>query len=412
MHIKRMRVYLLILVIGLAAVSGIGLAADDLDQEEIFLPLVVNMLPPPLLQDAWVVDQSDIRSETFAPGETVEYHIRGDNPSYTAVGVLYRWQQSGDCGESQVFEETLTVPAGAWAYQHTGVTLDCLGTYTNTVTITYKGSTSTLTTYINVVNTSSQIVVSQSHGFEKCGLPSIEQMGIWKQESPYDVFNIYLGGDHFACNLLIDADWVRATALQDWDFILTWAGHGTSCWEAGKTNYHPISSDPTEAYQEGRIAAEEAIGAARNLGFLGQKIIYYDVEGYSDIDPTCRPAMEAFLEGWAARLHENGDKAGAYGSPCRSYIMDWADNDPPLDDIWFARWSYDEYYKLASVWDDPSASCALPNDVWANNQRIRQYAGDHSETWGPCDEDDDTCTINGITSNVLSGEITKLLLGE
>jgi len=230
MQIIRMRVFLLVLVVGLTAVGGIGLAADNLAQQNLYLPVILNMLPPPSLQDALVTDQSGIRSDTFAPGETVEYHIRGHNRSYTKVVVLYRWSQSGECEQDQVHEETLTLPAGDWEYQHTGVTLDCLGTYTNTVTITYKDSTSTLTTDIEVVNTSSQIIVSQAHGFEKCGLPSIEQMQTWAQESPYEVFNIYLGGDHFACNLLIDADWVRQTAGQGWDFILIWAGHGTSCW--------------------------------------------------------------------------------------------------------------------------------------------------------------------------------------
>jgi len=267
-------------------------------------------------------------------------------------------------------------------------------------------------TTFQVMDTSSQIVTGENiHGFEKCGLPSPAQMAIWKQASPYSVFNIYLGGAHFACNLLIDADWVQEVAQQGWGFILTWAGHGTSCWEAGKENYHPISSSSAEAYQEGRDAAEEAVAAARNLGFLGQKIIYYDVEGYSDVDDTCRPAMDAFLEGWTTRLHEVGDKAGAYGSPCRSYITaDWVDHNPILDDVWFARWSFPDYDEYATVWDSDTVSCPLPNDVWAGQQRIRQYAGDHSETYGTCDEGDDTCTINSITSNVIVGEITKLVV--
>ena len=175
------------------------------------------------------------------------------------IEVRFRWSQTGDCGENLLYEELLTLPAGNWEYQFSGVTLNCLGTYANTVTISYNDYASTYTTNFEVVDTSSQIIISEAHGFEKCGLPSIDQMAIWEQESPYDVFNIYLGGDHFACNLLIDADWVRATAVQGWDFILTWAGHGTSCWEAGRLNYHPISSDPAEAYQEGRLAAEEAI---------------------------------------------------------------------------------------------------------------------------------------------------------
>jgi hypothetical protein len=411
MIIKTTHIFLLIMAVGMIAVTGIALAASDLSQsEQIFLPQIMKILPPPTLQDAWVTDQIGIRSDTFAPGESVEYHIQGENPSDVSIQVDFKWSQVADCGESQVHEETLTLPPGRWSYHFLGNTLGCLGTSENTVTISDGDNTSTITTNTKVLDSSSQIVVSQSHGFEKCGLPSIEQMATWKQESPYDVFNIYLGGEHFACNLLIDADWVREIAEQGWDFILTWAGHGTSCWEAGRSNYHPISSNPSKAYQEGRLAAEEAIAAARSLGFLGQKIIYYDVEGYSDVDDTCRPAMVAFLEGWAARLHESGDKAGAYGSPCRSYMMDWADNDPHLDDIWFARWSYDSYDQAATVDDSESTYCPLPDDVWPGKRRIRQYAGDHAETWGTCNGDD--CTINSITSNVMYGEITELLLGE
>ena len=183
------------------------------------------------------------------------------------------------------------------------------------------------------------------------------------------------------------------------------SGHGTYCWEERTSEYHPISSNPIKARREGRAAAEEAIAAARELGFLGQKIIYYDVEGYANV-PTCRVAMDAFLEGWAERLHESGDKAGAYGSPCLSYIGDWWDNNPLLDDIWFSRWSYSGFTPDISLFGDV---CMLTDSMWTDNQRIRQYAGDHSETYGPCDEGDDTCTLNGITSNVLAGEITGLL---
>jgi hypothetical protein len=412
MQMKKTSIFLLVLIVGIAAMAGIGRAEEDENPPvgTIFLPQIYAIQPPSTITDAWLTDQSAIRSDTFAPGEIVTYQIRGNNPRNWPVEVNFSWQQVGDCGESQLYEQTLTLPAGDWVYQYDGVALDCLGAYDNTVTITADDFTDTLSTQGKVVDTSSDIITRQAvHGFEKCGLPSIEKMQTWAQESPYTVFNIYLGGDHFACKLLIDADWVRATAAQGWEFILTWAGHGTSCWEAGKDNYHPISSKPAVAYQEGRDAAEEAIGAARSLGFLGQKIIYYDVEGYTnDENSVCSKSMQAFLEGWAARLQENGDKAGAYGSPCRSYILDWWTNDPLLDDIWFARWSYEEYTEGVTV--DDSGSCALPDKVWPG-RRIRQYAGDHNEEWPACPAENCTA-INGITSNVIYGEITRLLIGE
>ena len=419
MKIKRMPIFLLVLIVGLVVVGWISQAADALAADDppfltISLPVILFQPPPPVLLDAWVSDQTGIRTEIYRPGETVWYHIHGNNSANTMTEVHFQWNQSGDCGENLLFDQMLTVPAGEWGYQFEGVMGNCLGSYANTVTISREDDSSTRTTDFSVVDTSSQIIISQSQGFEKCGLPSIEQMGIWAQESPYEVFNIYLGGDHFACNLVIDADWVRVTAQQGWDFILTWAGHGTYCWEENTKEYHPISSNPVKARREGRAAAEEAIAAARKLGFLGQKIIYYDVEGYADV-PTCRVAMDAFLEGWAERLHDSGDRAGAYGSPCLSYILDWVDNNPALDDIWFARWEYNDdgeysYNEFATVNDSNSQYCPLIDSIWPE-QRIRQYAGDHSETWPEC-PDENCTTINSITSNVLDGEITKFLLGE
>jgi hypothetical protein len=407
----------LILIIGSALIIGMGIAASQAEAQattetQLFLPITFLPKPKPEFTDIWLEDGLGIRNTTYRPGETAEYWIRGFSDATKNIEVHYTWNQTGPCGSTLVYSDTITLPPGAWSFSHTGALPTCVGTYTNVAEITIEDHTATHMTTFQIMDTSSQIIPGDAHGFEKCGLPSVEQMAIWKLHSPYQVFNIYLGGDHFACNLLIDADWVQAVAAQGWDFILTWAGHGTSCWEAGKENYHPISSDPATAHQEGRAAAEEAIVAARDLGFLGPKVIYYDVEGYSDIDPTCRPAMDAFLEGWTTRLHEAGDKAGAYGSPCRSYISaDWVDHDPMLDNVWFARWIYDSKYDPSvTVWDDPTVSCPLPDDVWAGQQRIRQYAGDHSETYGPCEEGDDTCTINSITSNVIFGEITRLLL--
>jgi hypothetical protein len=412
MRAKLTRSILLILILASFLIVGAGIAAAQANSEtQLYLPLTFLPKPEPELTDSWLEDVNNIRNTGFQPGEPAEHWVSGFSDATKNIEVGYTWDQTGPCG-SAVYTDTLTLAPGTWHFSHTATIPTCIGPYTNVTRITIEDHTSTYTSTFQVFDTSSEIIPGDYiHGFEKCGLPSIEQMAIWKQYSPYEVFNIYLGGEHFACNLLIDADWVRAAAEQGWNFILTWAGHGTSCWEAGKTNYHPISSDPAEAHQEGRIAAEEAIAAARALGFLGPKIIYYDVEGYSDTDETCRPAMDAFLEGWTTRLHELGDKAGAYGSPCRSYITDdWVNHDPMLDDIWFARWSYDEYNENASVWDSPDVSCPLPDDVWSGQQRLRQYTGAHPETWGPCDEDDETCTINSITSNVIYGEITRLVL--
>ena len=136
----------------------------------------------------------------------------------------------------------------------------------------------------------------------------------------------------------------------------------------------------------------------RNLGFSDDKIIYYDLEGYTE-SQDCRNAVNSFLAGWTARLHEQGFKAGAYGSPCRSFISDWWNNTPLLDDIWIARWlSPAEYRPEVSVFGE---ICGLTDDMWDGQRRLRQYAGDHPETWGGI-------YLGSIDSNVLLGEVTAI----
>jgi photosystem II stability/assembly factor-like uncharacterized protein len=78
---------------------------------------------------------------------------------------------------------------------------------------------------------------------------------------------------------------------------------------------------------------------------------------------------------------------------------DWWDNDPRLDDIWFARWIYPYQYRPdVSLFGD---ACTLTDSMWANNQRLRQYAGDHNEVWGGV-------SLGSIDSNILGGEITAI----
>jgi len=72
-------------------------------------------------------------------------------------------------------------------------------------------------------------------------------------------------------------------------------------------------------------------------------------------------------------------KAGAYGGGCSSSVSDWALNNPDIDQVWIAHWSLPpEYDPEAEVWN---AAC-VSNSLWADHQRIKQYVGDHAETWG------------------------------
>ena len=247
-----------------------------------------------------------------------------------------------------------------------------------------------------------QVIVANGQAFDKCTPPRVEDMQTWWDKSPYSTINIYLGGISALCPYQeTDPDWLTQVARQGWSFILTWAGPlaPPGC-RSGDDFIHPMSIDPALAYLEGRAEADAAVDAAAAIGFKGELVIYYDIEGYEDTD-KCRTAVASLIKGWSERLHELDVIAGAYGSSCRSYITDWAANDPSPDNVWIAHWYENNYDPNATVWDDPINIPCLSDDLWANSQRIKQYNGDHYETWGDL-------KIK-IDSNVLDGQVNALL---
>jgi photosystem II stability/assembly factor-like uncharacterized protein len=238
----------------------------------------------------------------------------------------------------------------------------------------------------------SRVVIDNRQAFDKCALPTTGQMQTWWNYSPYAVFALYLGGISFYCSSNpLDNAWLEAVARQGWSFIPVWVGLQAPC-----TSYtYRMSSNTSTAYTQGRSEASSAAAAAALLGFLNEKIIYYDLESFSGADQSCRDAAKSFIRGWVKRLHELGIKAGAYGAPCTSYISDWATVNPMPDDVWIAHWKLPYAYdSLVTVWNTP----CLSNSLWTNHQRLRQYSGGHSETWGGL-----SMTID---SDVLDGEVT------
>jgi hypothetical protein len=164
-----------------------------------------------------------------------------------------------------------------------------------------------------------------------------------------------------------------------------------------------MSSDPAVAYQEGQAEADAASLVASQIGLtgsgMGGSIIYYDVEAYGTSNLHCREAVRSFIAGWTERLHYWGNQAGAYGSACNSNVSDWAGALHPPDDLWVAAISYSRYHKNVPLF---GISC-LPDNLWPNHQRIRQYTVGHNETWG-------NVTFN-IDSNVADAEVVTQTQG-
>lgn len=105
-----------------------------------------------------------------------------------------------------------------------------------------------------------------------------------------------------------------------------------------------------------------ALGFANNAAGT---LVVYDMEGYSNT-ATCKAAVKEFMQGWVDQL---------------------AVARPPKF-VWAANWD-----------NNPSTStlsCASGTS-WASHQRLKQYQGDHNETYGGV-------TIN-IDSNCANGPL-------
>jgi photosystem II stability/assembly factor-like uncharacterized protein len=260
--------------------------------------------------------------------------------------------------------------------------------------LTRNGAFPVITGTVSVVN---------APAFDRCHLPTISQMQTWWNSSPYQITNVYIGGGllYHECTVP-DIEWITSVRNQGWGMIPTWVGPQAPCsgWQLR------MSSDPAAAYQQGQAEADAASLIARQIGLtengMGETIIYYDMENYNPASLSCREAVKSFISGWTDRLHFWGNQAGAYGGACTSYVSDWAETIYPPDNLWVAAW----YQNPDEIPGDPmdvplfGITC-LPDILWTNHQRIRQYRAGHNETWG-------NVTFN-IDSNIVDAEVVTRL---
>ncbi len=359
------------------------------------LPVIFGFgLPAFELLDFWTSDSEGTPMLAFQAGDEIQNVLTGINNYYYPLTASLEISRTNGDAATRIISETIILPKSDWEFRFDATAPTNVGIYDHKALLSAKTLSPTSQTAY-AVNPTSQIVINQQQGFDRCYAPTLEEMQTWWENSPYSVFNLYIGGVSFACrDEPLDALWVHQTAEQGWEFILTWVGPQAPC-----TSFkYRMSSDPKVAYVEGKLEAEYAAEAAQRLGFFDQAVIYYDIEGYTN-DSECRETVKSFMQGWVEQLQANNLRAGAYGSPCRSYITDWATIPNPPHDIWIAHWITNKYNPSATVWDVP---CGLDNTYWNDHQRLKQYAGGHSETWGGVEL--------AIDSNVLDGHITALPL--
>ncbi len=235
-------------------------------------------------------------------------------------------------------------------------------------------------------------------GFDSCSMPTTTLMQDWAANSPYRVWNLYIGGSSRAgCGTLTSA-YVQQLASMGWRFIPTWVGPQAAC-----TSFSTrMSYDSGTAYNQGRQEADKAIDTATSLGLTNADktgaIIYYDLESFNTSDSACKSAAISFMNGWTQRLHERGNQAGVYGSPCSSAVPDFANNSNKLDAVWLAVWI--SPYQYRSNVSLSSVAC-ISSTLWPTHQRMRQYSGSHRESWG-------AYSLGSIDTNVIDAPVVEL----
>ena len=363
------------------------------DVFRIHLPAVVNVYPSILFEQVWAADENGEPRKAFIPGENVQIAAGGQNSANNDIPAILTWSAVDPCGETFSGSHPVVLESGNWIVSQQLEGSDCEGIYTFSIQLEYQNQNTTMDS-LYVVTEPSDLVFQDGQAFDKCNVASVSEMQTWWDNSPYIGTNLYIGGiSRYCANTELDASWVYQVSQQGWSFIPTWVGPQAPC-----SNFKfRMSWDPDIAYQQGHLNADAANQVLLDLGFLGERIVYYDVEGYSTNSglEACREAVNWFLKGWTERLNELGTESGAYGSPRRSYVSDWDEIDPKPHYVWLAAWKWPyEYDPDVTVW----GLDYLSDDLWADQQRIRQYAGDHYETYGGV-------TFH-IDSNVVESDIT------
>jgi hypothetical protein len=212
----------------------------------------------------------------------------------------------------------------------------------------------------------------RGEGFDACSAPSSATMQAWLA-SPYRAVGIYFGGDNRACaQPNLTAGWVTEQRAAGWHLMPIYLGRQASCTTSNKPN----KINNAQAAAQGRAAADDAAVQARAIGLPRDSVLIYDMEAYRTDDPACRAGVLAFIGAWTARLHDHAYLSGFYssmGSGVADQVANYATPGYARPDyLDFARWDQ------AATTSDP----AIPAGYWAPSRRMKQYRGDHNETWG------------------------------
>jgi len=157
---------------------------------------------------------------------------------------------------------------------------------------------------------------SQLLAFDKTDFLPVEDMQTWWDSSPYYAVGIYLPGspNRSSNHTYATQDWIDAVMAQGWGLWPIWFGLQAPCVNYPGKITQFISTDPSAAAAQGAQQADAAYNAATNLGLDGS-IMYFDIEPYSTQSGSCSAAVQAYIGGFVAEMHDDapGSSVGVYG---------------------------------------------------------------------------------------------------
>jgi hypothetical protein len=220
--------------------------------------------------------------------------------------------------------------------------------------------------------------------FDTCGTPSLSDMTAWLK-SPYRTAGVYLGGRNYGCPAsAITASWVSSAAAMGWGIVPIYVGYQAPVDNCGCAS---MSSTKATASSQGTSEGADAVKLAKAAGLAPGNTLYFDMEGYSRTATNTGSVM-AYLSAWTKALHTAGYHSGVYSSSSSGMadLVAYSGTSGfyAPDNLWMADWNSN-----LSTFGDPF----VPDSIYRGN-RMHQFSGAHSETWGGVTIDIDSNAMN------------------
>ncbi len=214
---------------------------------------------------------------------------------------------------------------------------------------------------------SAQQAIFTGSGFDSCAAPSANAMTKWLS-SGFRAVGVYIGGANRACaQANLTPAWLTTISGQGWHYFAIYPGLQSSCVQA--------SGDATivtsQAGQEGKAAANDAVAQATSLGIPAGAPLIFDMEAYG---PSCDNQVTTFLSAWDKQIEARGYTSGVYESFTNiGALVDAADSITEPQVIYYADWdgNADDQQLLHACLDvaQPRAAAPVPGQSPGNLRR-------------------------------------------